>query len=87
MAALLAEEHVELVPDEDRDKLREVDSLTGQPRADDILLFALPVRGPSPVLFTRLFSQDGSWSSVGADSPTSACGALSCAPACQRRVE
>lgn len=43
IAAILAEEKVELVPEEDRDKLRELDSLTGQPRPQDILLYALPV--------------------------------------------
>ena len=44
MAALLVEEKVELLPDQELERLREVDSLTGQPRPDDILLFALPVR-------------------------------------------
>ena len=48
IAAILAEEHVELVAEEDRDKLQELDSLTGQPRATDILLYALPVM-PSPL--------------------------------------
>jgi hypothetical protein len=36
---------VELVPEEEKDKLRELDSLTGQPRPHDILLYALPVGG------------------------------------------
>lgn len=44
IAAILAEEKVELVPEEDKDKLHELDSLTGQPRPDDILLYAIPVR-------------------------------------------
>ena len=58
VAALLAEEHVELVPEGDRDKLRVVDSLTGQPRVDDILLFALPVRGVSLCILRRAVGQD-----------------------------
>lgn len=44
IAAILAEEKVELVPEEDKDKLHEMDSFTGQPRPDDILLYAIPVR-------------------------------------------
>lgn len=48
IAALLAEEKVELVPEDEKDKLHEMDSLTGQPRPDDILLYALPVR-PGPL--------------------------------------
>ena len=44
IAAILAEENVELVPEEDKDKLQELDSLTGQPRPDDVLLYAIPVR-------------------------------------------
>jgi len=44
IAAILAEENVQLVPEEDKDKLQELDSLTGQPRATDILLYAIPVR-------------------------------------------
>ena len=44
IAAILAEEKVELVPEEDKEKLHELDSLTGQPRPDDILLYAIPVR-------------------------------------------
>ena len=43
IAAILAEENVELVPEEERDRLQELDSLTGQPRPTDILLYALPV--------------------------------------------
>ena len=43
IAAILAAENVELVAEEDREKLQELDSLTGQPRATDILLYALPV--------------------------------------------
>ncbi len=46
IAAILAMEKVELVPEEDKDKLHELDSFTGQPRPDDILLYALPVRKP-----------------------------------------
>jgi hypothetical protein len=44
VAALLAEERVELLPEQERERLREVDALTGQPRPDDVLLFALPAR-------------------------------------------
>jgi len=36
---------VELLPEEDIGKLTELDSLTGQPRPDDILLYAIPVSG------------------------------------------
>ena len=46
IAAILAEENVELVPEEDREKVQELDSLTGRPRATDILLYALPVICP-----------------------------------------
>ena len=45
IAAILAEEKVELLPEEDIGKLTELDSLTGQPRPDDILLYAIPVSG------------------------------------------
>ena len=34
---------MELLPEEDKEKLQELDSLTGQPRATDILLYAIPV--------------------------------------------
>lgn len=44
VAALLAAENVALVAEEDRDRLGPLDALTGAPRADDVLLFALPVR-------------------------------------------
>lgn len=66
VAALLAEEHVELVADGDRDKLREVDSLTGQPRGDDILLFALPVRVlfPLPLCVVRTREKLSRWHSM-----------------------
>ena len=47
VAALLVAEKVDLLPEKELERLREVDSLTGQPRPDDILLFALPVRGPT----------------------------------------
>ena len=43
IAAILAEENVELVPEEERDRLQELDSLTGQPSPTDSLLYALPV--------------------------------------------
>ncbi|EIE22903.1 hypothetical protein COCSUDRAFT_16391 [Coccomyxa subellipsoidea C-169] len=46
IAAILAEENVELVPEEDKDKLQELDSLTGQPRPDDVLLYAIPMCAP-----------------------------------------
>ena len=34
---------MELLLEEDKEKLQELDSLTGQPRATDILLYAIPV--------------------------------------------
>lgn len=50
IAALLAEEKVELLPEEELLKLRELDSLTGIPREGDVLLHALPVCAPYTVL-------------------------------------
>eukprot|EP00884_Botryococcus_braunii_P003068 jgi/Botrbrau1/12762/Bobra.0238s0001.1 len=50
IAALLAEEKVELLPEEELMKLRELDSLTGIPREGDVLLHALPVCAPYTVL-------------------------------------
>ena len=55
IAALLAEENVELVPEEDRDKLQELDSLTGQPRATDTLLYAIPVSASLFWFYLHLF--------------------------------
>jgi len=43
VAALLAAENVALVPEEESDRLGPLDSLTGVPVAEDVLLFALPV--------------------------------------------
>ncbi len=57
IAAILAEEKVELVPEEDKDKLHELDSFTGQPRPDDILLFAIPVRSTIICLQNRHFDR------------------------------
>ncbi|GIM05839.1 hypothetical protein Vretimale_10215 [Volvox reticuliferus] len=47
IAALLAEENVEApLADEDAARLSVLDSLTGLPRAEDLLLYAVPVCGP-----------------------------------------
>ena len=46
---LLAEENVEVLTEEDRDCLTQLDSLTGVPRGDDVLLFALPMCAPYQV--------------------------------------
>jgi hypothetical protein len=43
---LLEEENIPYMDDEDREKLTEIDSLTGEPRDDDIILFAIPVCSP-----------------------------------------
>ena len=50
IAALLVEENVELLNAEDRDKLTQLDSLIGAPKADDVLLFAVPVCAPYSAL-------------------------------------
>ena len=50
IAALLAEENVEVLDPEDRDRLTQLDSLTGEPRPDDVLLFAVPVCAPYSAL-------------------------------------
>lgn len=50
IAALLAEENVEVLDPEDRDRLTQLDSLTGVPRPDDVLLFAVPVCAPYSAL-------------------------------------
>ncbi len=50
IAALLAEENVEVLDPEDRDRLTQLDSLTGAPRPDDVLLFAVPVCAPYSAL-------------------------------------
>ena len=50
VAAILEEEHVELLPDAELQRLREIDALTGVPRAGDVLLHALPVCAPYSVL-------------------------------------
>ncbi|GIL66527.1 hypothetical protein Vafri_19992, partial [Volvox africanus] len=47
IAALLAEENVEVaLADEDAARLSVLDSLTGLPRPEDLLLYAVPVCGP-----------------------------------------
>lgn len=46
---LLAEENVEVLTEEDRDRLTQLDSLTGVPRGNDVLLFALPMCAPYQV--------------------------------------
>jgi hypothetical protein len=54
ISALLAEENVAELPYEGGDAaaalLKELDSLTGCPRADDVLLYAVPVCGPYQAL-------------------------------------
>lgn len=50
IAALLAEENVELLDPDDKDKLTQLDSLTGAPKQDDVLLFAVPVCAPYSAL-------------------------------------
>ena len=50
IAALLAEENVEVLDPEDRDRLTQLDSLTGLPQPDDVLLFAVPVCAPYSAL-------------------------------------
>lgn len=50
VAAILEEENVELLPEAELQRLREIDSLTGVPKQGDILLHALPVCAPYSVL-------------------------------------
>ncbi len=47
---LLEDENITLLDDKMREQLTDLDSLTGQPREDDILLFALPVLAPYSTL-------------------------------------
>lgn len=44
--AIMHEENIIELGDNEKDKLTELDSLTGKPVADDILLYAVPVCGP-----------------------------------------
>jgi len=46
IAAILEEEDVQELEDEEKDKLSEIDSLTAVPLTDDVLLFAIPVCAP-----------------------------------------
>lgn len=46
VSALLAAENVRELPEEDKARLTLLDSLTGCPKPDDILLFAVPVCAP-----------------------------------------
>lgn len=50
VAALLASENIRELAEEDRARLTVLDALTGCPRPDDILLFALPVCAPYATL-------------------------------------
>lgn len=50
IAVLLAEENVQELGDDERDKLTELDSLTGCPTATDVLLYAVPVCAPYQAL-------------------------------------
>lgn len=59
ISALLAEENVAELPYEEGDAaaaaLKELDSLTGVPRADDVLMYAVPVVGPYAALANYKF--------------------------------
>ncbi|KAL4425918.1 hypothetical protein ABPG75_009934 [Micractinium tetrahymenae] len=55
VAALLREENVEAMAEEEREKLTQLDQLTGQPRGDDILLYAVPVCAPYQVMTSYKF--------------------------------
>jgi hypothetical protein len=59
ISALLAEENVAELPYEEGDAaaaaLKELDSLTGIPRADDVLMYAVPVVGPYAALANYKF--------------------------------
>jgi len=50
VAALLAEENLDLIDEEDLAKLSMIDTLTGNPRSEDTLLYAIPVCAPYSVL-------------------------------------
>ena len=50
IAVLLAEENVRELGDDEREKLTELDSLTGCPTATDVLLYAVPVCAPYQAL-------------------------------------
>ena len=50
IAALLADENVEVLEPDDKERLTQLDSLTGAPRQDDVLLFAVPVCAPYSAL-------------------------------------
>lgn len=50
IAVLLAEENVQELGDDEREKLTELDSLTGCPTATDVLLYAVPVCAPYQAL-------------------------------------
>lgn len=50
VAEILEEEQVELLPEAELARLREIDALTGQPRPGDTLLHALPVCAPHAAL-------------------------------------
>ncbi|KAK9841572.1 hypothetical protein WJX74_008143 [Apatococcus lobatus] len=54
-AAILAEENVELMTEDERTQASQLDTLTGAPLANDILLHALPVCGPYSALQTCRF--------------------------------
>jgi uncharacterized protein YpmB len=43
---LLEDENVPYMDEEDREKLTEIDALTGEPRDDDIIMFSIPVCAP-----------------------------------------
>jgi predicted ribosome quality control (RQC) complex YloA/Tae2 family protein len=43
---ILEDESIPYMDDEDREKLTELDALTGEPREDDIILFGVPVCAP-----------------------------------------
>ncbi len=59
ISALLAEENIVELPDEDRERLRDLDALTGIPRSDDVLLYAVAVCGPYSCMTNYKFKVRG----------------------------
>ncbi len=55
IARILQDEHVQLLDEEEQQSLTYLDALTGAPRADDGLLFALPVCAPLSALAAYKF--------------------------------
>jgi hypothetical protein len=63
--ALLEEENVTALPygegDSNAAALQELDALTGLPRADDVLMYAVPVCGPYAALVSYKYKVRGSF--------------------------